>query len=90
MIGTTRHDHKHLCTPDSRYSSTEGCVIIISHINSTTKICIIAMITLMRDKHALVKVHFSISVMVHQKPGRSTPHQASRPGGFAPPIEKVN
>jgi hypothetical protein len=73
MLDMTRHDHGHPHTPDRMYSSTEGHPIVILHNNSTTMIRIITIVTLTRDKHALVKAHLSIRVTVHQGPERSTP-----------------
>jgi hypothetical protein len=70
---------------DNRYSSAGICPIVISHSNSTKGTHIIAMITLTLDKHALVKASFSIYDSVSQVLRRSTPHQISRPRGFAPP-----
>jgi hypothetical protein len=45
----------------------------------------ITMITLMLDKHTLVKTSFSTYGSIPQVPERSTPYQISSPGGFAPP-----
>jgi hypothetical protein len=46
---------------------------------------IITMITLMLDKHTLVKAGFSMKDSVHRGLGWSTPHQVSWPGDFTPP-----
>jgi hypothetical protein len=70
--------------PDNRHLSTGIHPITTWHNNSSTRICIIAMITLILDKHALVKVGFPMKDLVHQRPGWSTPHQEARPGGFTP------
>jgi hypothetical protein len=84
MPSTTRHDHRHPRAPDSRYLSNGSRPITVWHRNSTTRACIIVMITLTQDKDTLVKVDFSIRDTVHQGPERSTPHQVTWPGDITP------
>jgi hypothetical protein len=47
------------------------------------------MITLTRDKHALVKAHRSIRALVHEVPRRSTPRKESRLGTSHPPERRT-
>jgi hypothetical protein len=60
MPGTIGQDHGHPSATGSRYSSAEICPITARHNYSTKGTHIIIMITLMLDKHALVKASFSM------------------------------
>jgi hypothetical protein len=75
--------------PDSRYSTAGIRPITVRHSNSTKDTRIIVMINLMLNKHALVKMSFSMYDSVSQVLGQSTPHQISRPWGFTHPPKKV-
>jgi hypothetical protein len=83
--GRIGHSHRHPHALNSKHLSAGIHPVTAEHSHSTKGTCIIALITLTLDKHALVKAGFSMKESVHQGPGRSTPCQISCPRGFTPP-----
>jgi hypothetical protein len=80
---TIGRGHRRPHAPGNRYLSAGIHLVAIWCRYSTMGTRIIAMITLTLDKEALVKAGFSTQDSVPHVPGRSTPHQTSRPRGFA-------
>jgi hypothetical protein len=60
MPGMIGHGHNHPRVPGSKYPSARIHHVTACHSNSTKGTLIIAMVTLMLDKHILVKMSFTM------------------------------